>query len=291
MNVLVALPHYFNEDDQGQYGSGRRGQQQARSLALIQCLSSLLALQKHEQDLILNIEKRGLQLTESTNQQKTTVELHLFTDGVHILKPALDMFGNQIKVHALNLDNSRHLPLKARDYLIEHGKNYDLCLYLEDDLIIRDSEFLAKQMWILQESKHRAVLMPHRTEWVPNGKGQRLMVDGPLRPGFIGRFCKPKVGAARGCYRGQEEIVFDQTDNPHSGLFCISGTQAKQLSQVKQPTDGFIGPLETAATLTVLQKYVVLKPTWKDRQFLWIEHGHPSFQNFCTTWRMVGEPL
>ena len=291
MNVLVALPHYFNEDDQGQYGSGRRGQQQARSLALIQCLSSLLTLQRHEQDLILNIDKRGLQLTESANHQKTTVELHLFTDGVHILKPALALFGNQIKLHALNLDNSRHLPLKARDHLIENGSAYDLCLYLEDDLIIRDSEFLAKQMWMLRASNHRAVLMPHRTEWVPNGNGQRLMVDGPLRPGFIGQFCKPKLGAARGCYRGQEEVVFDQTDNPHSGLFCISGTQAKQLSQVQQPTDGFIGPLETAATLTVLQKYTVLKPAWKDRHFLWVEHGHPSFRNYCTTWPMVGEPL
>lgn len=291
MNVLVALPHYYREVDQSQYGSGRRGQQQARSLALIQCLSSLLALQRHEQDLILNISERGIGRTIKSQHMRTRIELHLFTDGIHILKPALALFRNQVRIHSLDLNNSRHLPLKARDYLIEHGANYDMCLYLEDDLIIRDAEFLAKQQWMLQKSEHRTVLMPHRTEWVPGGNGKRLMVDGPLRPEFINRFCTPRLAVAKGRYQGEEEIVFDQTDNPHSGLFCISGTQAKQLAQIDQPTDGFIGPLETAATLTVLQKYVVLKPAWKNRQFLWVEHGHPSFQNYCKTWPMVGEPI
>jgi hypothetical protein len=46
------------------------------------------------------------------------------------------------------------------------------------------------------------------------------------------------------------------------------------------PTEGFIGPLETAATLTVLQHFPVLKPTIRQRNFLWVEHGHPSYEGY-----------
>jgi len=290
MNILVALPHYFNEVKQSNYGSGREGQKQARSLALIQCLSSLLALRREEHDLILNIAKRGIERTQKS-KSKTLLDIHLFTDGEHVLNPVLAIFEKAINVHTMNLENSRELPLKARDYLINQGHAYDLCLYLEDDLIIRDTEFLKKQHWLIHKSAHKAVLMPHRTEWVPKAKGQRLIVDGPLRPDFIQRFCKPKLAVARGIYQGQREVVFDQTDNPHSGLFCISGQQAGELAKIAQPNDGFISPLETAATLTVLQRYVVLKPSWNDRYFLWVEHGHPSFQGYSKSWPMVGDPV
>jgi len=290
MNILVALPHYFNEVNQSNYGSGRKGQGQARSLALIQCLSSLLALQKEGEDLILNIAKRGIEHTPKSNSE-TRIHIHLFTDGVHVLSPVLTMFKQSITVHQMDMENSKHIPLKARDYIINKGHAYDLCLYMEDDLIIRDLEFLEKQHWLIYRSEHKAVLMPHRTEWVPEKKGQRLIVDGPLRDGFIHRFCEPKLGVARGTYKGQQEIVFDQSNNPHAGLFCISGQQAAELAKLTQPKDGFIGPLETAATLTVLQKYVVLKPSWQDRYFLWVEHGHPSFQGYSKSWPMVGDPV
>ena len=290
MNVLVALPHYFKEADQVTYGSGRRGQRQARSLALIQCLSSLLALREQGNDLVLNISARALQETGPCRSQTVTLDIHMMTDGVNVIRPVLNLFEESINVHAVELDNSRHLPLKARDHLLQHGASYDLCLYLEDDLIIRDSEFLNKQHWLIQRSDHRAVLMPHRTEWVPGGKGQRLLVDGPLRPAFIRTFCTPTANAARGRFR-EREVVFDQTDNPHSGLFCISGTQARQLATLEQPTDGFVSPLETAATLTVLRHYMVLKPSWNDRDFLWIEHGHPSFLGCCSKWSKLDESV
>ena len=291
MNVLIALPHYFKEADQATYGSDRRGQRQARSIALIQCLSSLLAMRKNADDLILNIRAKGLQSTGSLSERReVTLEIHVFTDGINMISPVLNMFKESISVHTFELDNSRHLPLKARDHLVENGHAYDLCLYMEDDLIIRDSEFLDKQIWFIKESEHRAVLMPHRTEWVPNGNGQRLLVDGPLKKEFIERFYIPKCNAAQGVYKGRD-VVFDQSDNPHSGLFCISGVQAKLLATQEQPLHGFIGPLETAATLTVLRRYLVSKPAWKDRDFLWIEHGHPSFRGYCSKWQRLDDSI
>ena len=39
----------------------------------------------------------------------------------------------------------------------------------------------------------------------------------------------------------------------------------------------FVGPLETAATGTVWNHFPVWKTVWSDRDFLCLEHGHPSF--------------
>ena len=49
------------------------------------------------------------------------------------------------------------------------------------------------------------------------------------------------------------------------------------------PNDGFVSPLETAATLTVLQHFPVLKPAAPHQGFLAVEHGHPSFLSYLQT--------
>jgi hypothetical protein len=44
--------------------------------------------------------------------------------------------------------------------------------------------------------------------------------------------------------------------------------------------EGFIGPLETAATLTVLQHLEVLKPSLPHWRFLAVEHAHVAFVGY-----------
>jgi hypothetical protein len=44
-----------------------------------------------------------------------------------------------------------------------------------------------------------------------------------------------------------------------------------------------VGPLETAATLTVLHRYPVMKPSLECWKFLRVEHGHPSFLHYINT--------
>lgn len=296
LRVRVAIPHFFRETSGGTgYGSGRPGARFARSLALGRCLGALLALERSADDLVLNIGQRRLERSGALRRGERALgpialELHLFTCGDQRLQEVLEQFADRLRVHELGLEDPRQLPLATRDWLIQSDPLCDLVLYLEDDLVIGDPLFFDKQAWFLAGCRHQAVLMPHRYERIGGRNGQRLLVDGPLRPAFIRTFCTPTANAARGRFR-EREVVFDQTDNPHSGLFCISGTQARQLATLEQPTDGFVSPLETAATLTVLRHYMVLKPSWNDRDFLWIEHGHPSFQNYCNQWPKVGEPV
>lgn len=285
LRVRVAIPHYFRESAEGSgYGSGRPGATLARSIALARCLAGLLNLQRSASDLVLNIGERCINPTgPGTLQQPLPpleLELHVFSTDGQRLDAVLATFAGRLQLHDVALDDPRTLALAARDFLIHHCEPTDLSLYLEDDLVVHDSLFLDKQAWFLQAVQHRAVLMPHRYEPLPGRGGQRLLVDGPLRPDFIGRFTTPQPAVARGRFRGGEDVCFDRTANPHAGLFCVSGPQLEQLRRAELPREGFVGPLETAATLTVLAHFPVLKPSLAQRDFLWIEHGHPSFQNY-----------
>ena len=149
---------------------------------------------------------------------------------------------------------------------------------MEDDIVISDPLFLDKQLWFLERTNHRAVLMPHRFEPHPRDPEARLLVDGPLPDSLITPFYVPKTDIASGRFRTDlEPVSFDQSANPHSGCFVVDAEQIRHLRRQKLPKDGFVTPLETAATLTVLQHFLTLKPSEGHQRFLMVEHGHPSF--------------
>lgn len=289
VRVRVGIPHFFREDATSQgYGSSRPRARLERCLALARCLQALQTQERAHDDLVLHIGGRCLQPTPPLQRSEQlppalALEVHVFTDGSHRLEEVLRLFGGQIQVHSLDLEDPRQLPLACRDHLVAAEPVTDLTLYLEDDLVISDPLFFDKQRWFLDRSGGRAVLMPHRYELLPGGSGRRLLVDGPLRPGFIGRFCQPKDAAASARFLDGQRVSFDRTANPHSGLFCVSAEQIQQLRQTMLPRQGFVTPLETAATLTVLQKFAVLKPSLAHRAFLWVEHSHPSFLGMLGT--------
>ncbi len=293
LQVRVVMPHYFRERPEGNgYGSSRRGQRLARGLALGRALSGLIALQRSERDLVLNIDRRWLDPTPPAQMAgrmlpPLRLELNVFTHDGQALEEILALFGGQLRLHAVELEDPRTLALAARDFLIQADPPADLNLYLEDDLVINDPLFLDKQLWFLERCSHQAVLMPHRQETIPGRDGKRLLVDGPLRDAFIGRFTRPQPAIARGRFWTGEEVSFDRTANPHSGLFCLSRPQLERLRATTLPTEGFIGPLETAATLTVLRHFSVMKPSLADRHFLRVEHGHPSFTSYASQWSIA----
>ena len=290
LQVRIGIPHFFRETEGGSgYGSGRPGQRLTRCLALSRCLGSLLGLRRSPSDALLHIG--GQRIDHWSNPRDVLqrfdcieIDLHVFTDGEHRLEDALALHAGRIQVHDVQLENPRHLPLATRNWLIQQEPTADLTLYLEDDLVITDPLFLDKQHWFLNRTDEQLVLMPHRFEPIASGPQARLLVDGPLRPEFIGRFCTPQANAVRGRFDPQgAEISFNITDNPHAGCFVLGPKQVAHLRQQALPNDGFVSPLETAATLTVLQHFPVLKPAAPHQGFLTVEHGHPSFLSYLQT--------
>lgn len=283
--VRVAIPHFFREGPgtvRGTYGSGRPGNRLARSISLGRCLGSVLGLGRDCRDWILNIAERHLELSPITSLRGLAgvrVELHLFTCGDHCLSEVVDLFAPRLQWHRLELADPRQLPLEAVRWLLSMQPAPDLCLYLEDDLVLADPRYLDKLAWFYERTDHRFVLMPHRLEPSVANAPRRLFVDGPIKP----RDQQTPVWAgeealgAEGRFWDGQQISFVEASNPHSGTFCLSRPQLATVCASAWPPPRFIGPLETAATGIVLPHFPVLKPSWACRDFLSIEHANPSF--------------
>jgi hypothetical protein len=291
LRLRVAIPHFFREgasEASGGYGSGRRSNRLPRSLSLARCLGSVLGLNRARHDWILNIAERQLELTPApalAGLPSLQVEMHLFVCGEHWLREVVELFEPRLVLHQLELADPMQLPLAAVRQLLDMAPPADLQLYLEDDLVVQDLRYADKLAWFHHRTAHRFVLMPHRMEPSVANAPQRLFVDGPIKSVRQGEpvWASEEQVVACGRFWDGQEISFMAASNPHSGSFCLSEPQLEQLRTAPWPPAPFVGPLETAATGTVLGHFPVLKPSWACRDFLTLEHGNPSFL------RLLGE--
>lgn len=286
--IRAVIPHYFKAGANPTYGSGREGVCLARNVALLRCLHGLWGLRNHSQDLQLNLIKAEGELLPPQTLQggplPMEVEIHVFVNRDDYLSEALELFQPSFQLHQLDLEDPRHLALKARDFLIEHSQPLDLNLYLEDDLVIHDRLLPEKILWMAECSDHKAVLFPHRYEMLRTPlREPKLFVDGIIDPDDICHWHEPSENVASGKFRGTLQVSFDKPLNPHAGFFGISREQLQVLALgPKLPEAGFIGPLETAATYSFSKNFTILKPSWIHREFLEVEHSHPSFLGYLS---------
>lgn len=295
--VRVGIPHFFREDGGGPgNGSRRPGARRSRALAMERCLAGLQRLCRGGRDAVLHIGDHAIDHLPPEEGlpplPPLRLEIVVCSDGQHLLEEVLREVQGPIRLETLRPNDPVLLPLACRDLLIHSDPIADLTLYLEDDLVIDDAEYVDKQLWFLHQSEHRLSLMPHRFERVDQNGFGRLLVDGPLRQDDIRRFCEPRTDVARGHYRDQGPLSFDISANPHAGTFALSRPQVEHLRRQTLARSGFVGPIETASTLTVLQFFPVLKPSLRHRSFLSIEHAHPSFLPYLSQFphRAAGGP-
>lgn len=285
MRLRVVVPHFFregNSDNDGGYGSGRRGNRLPRSLSLARCLGSVLALNRAPRDWILNLAERQLELTSTSTAaglQALQVEMHVFVNGDDWLQDVLEVYAQRLHLHRMDLEDPRQLPLTAVRNLIDMDSPADLSMYLEDDLVIQDSRYADKMSWFLERTNHRYALMPHRYEPTVANAPQRLCVDGPIKSvdQIQPVWASDEAIVASGRFWDGQEVSFCAASNPHSGSFCVSDIQLEQLRKAEWTPVSFVGPLETAATGSIMNNFPILKPSWACREFLMLEHGNPSF--------------
>ena len=293
MHVRAVIPHYFQELKDGEqvqigegFGSRQRGARQRRTVALQRCLSGLINLQRSRLQLILDLKQAQPSSFEmrpmSGLQDELSVEIVV---AIHTQETCLDdvLLANYAHLRVLPCPNidPRYLGFAARDYLLHHPQPADLNLYLEDDLVVHDSFLIDKLLWIAEVTDHSSVLMPHRYELLPSEyRCSRLLIDGKIPSEFMSAWHVPCENVFSSQFLDHGVITFDRPSNPHSGFFALSRAQAEQLSEVALPVEGFNGPLETAATLTVGKYFQILKPCLHQALFCWIEHGSPSFLGY-----------
>lgn len=292
--VRVAIPHFCRiaDNDGDGYGSSRSDAALFRAVALSRCLGAVLSLARAGKEEILGIAEANILKTPHSvvpGQQASglVIDCHVFVCGDDYLGDALKAFERRITVHHLSLDDPRRLPFAARDFLLndDAAGEADLSLYLEDDLVIQDRLYLDKLLWFYQKSENQFGLMPHRYELTGHHLTPRLFVDGPIDPSVLPEHQQPAGSVAGGVFAGVERIQFDIAVNPHSGSFSLSAVQRRKIVAAGVADEGFVGPLETVATNTVLQHFSVMKPAWANRDFLLLEHAHPSFLAARARWR------
>lgn len=286
MRLRVGIPHFFRDEGstgiQNGYGSCRHGNRFARCMALARCLGSVLALNRSSSDIILNHAESQLEFTPAsslTGLPDILVEVHLFVCGDNYLQEVVDQYSSRMHIHSLNLDDPRNLPLATVRQLLDFPDVSDYSMYLEDDLVIQDCHYLDKIAWFCSQLEHHFVLMPHRREPTVSNSPKHLYVDGPIKPSHQAEsvWANDETVKAQIRFWNGEVITFAEASNPHSGSFCISNQQTDLLRSVAWPPSEFVGPLETAATGTVMSVLQILKPTWNFREFLTLEHSNPSF--------------
>ena len=288
ITVRAVVPHYFAEASSpvreigAGFGSRQPGGRLARSIALSRCLHGLLNLRRSIKDLQLDFRTAvGIATPASTESSELKLEVVVVVNQGACLLDVIAPFAPQVQVLQCDLDDPRELGLAARDWLISHPSPADLNLYLEDDLVIQDHLFVDKILWMAHRSNHQCVLLPHRYELTRRTDlPPRLLIDGAIDHDAIVAWHRPYAGFASGEFRGQQGLKFDSPSNPHSGCFGISRPQLLVLRERELPRDGFVGPLETAATYTVGCAFRLLKPALVNRRFLMIEHAHPSYLGY-----------
>jgi hypothetical protein len=80
----------------------------------------------------------------------------------------------------------------------------------------------------------------------------------------------------------EQAVSFKRPLNPHSGCFFLNAEQMEYWAKQPYFLDrdcGFIGPLESAASLGIMKTFKIYKPTASHANFLEIQHFGSGFIN------------
>jgi hypothetical protein len=199
--------------------------------------------------------------------------------------------GGQHLLEQVNVDSRlyHHHPTQAEPKLLgyecqavlrDRWGNYDWYGYLEDDLILHDPWLFVKLAWFSALAGPDALLLPNRFERGPDPLVGKAYLDGDLPPRLTERFQDVRVTPElRGTVLGMP-LVLRRTLNPHSGCYFLTAEQMARWMRQHHFLDrsaAFVGPLESAATLGIMQTFRIYKPVRENASFLEIEHFGTAF--------------
>jgi len=276
MRILLAIVHFWNPSGGGRHQS-LRPDPQPRIEALQQQLLSLRRLGSSQAYLHLADRACYPANTDLSNE----ITIRLVTDGEHHVIESLPTVFNHCFEHVItNPANGRMLGFEAQRVLADSlNEDFDFYGYLEDDLLIHDPCFFSKLNWFQQIMGSDCLLLPQRFEFSnePN-RVDRFYIDGPISQEELIKYVEP--GPVRLIRYPGGQLAFEPPLNPHSGCFILSHGQLQHW--VEQPwwqdgDDGFISPLESAATLGVAKSFNLFKPCLGNAGWFEIQHYGTNF--------------
>jgi hypothetical protein len=186
------------------------------------------------------------------------------------------------------------IPLHAQSLLRDRLGSYDFYCYMEDDLIIRDPAFFEKLLWFQRTFGPKTLLAPVRFELASTGTPAKVIIDPELPEDLTARFRRPgQKHEIAGIWNGRSQ-TFQLANNPHAGCFFL--TQQQMAYWVEQPSfddhdASWIGPMESAGTLSIGKVFDIYKPVRPDPFFLEVQHfGARYAAQFVPPGSRRGEP-
>jgi hypothetical protein len=276
--VLVTIPHYARPGgpaDGREHGSVT-ADPDARRRALTACLTGLHRLFNAPPWFIHHGCGRAHPAGPAVSY---ALDVVLCTTGGQHLLDSLPVAPNYYTHLATDVEPLL-LGFACHDVLRERLGDYDYYCYLEDDLILHDPSFLVKLAWFNRGVGDDKLLQPNRYEAGLNHLVPRVYVDGDLDPAVTAPFqnvADSDLVAAEAFGVG---VLFERTLNPHSGCFFLNARQMTHWAGQPHFGDraaGFIGPLESAATLGILRTFKVYRPAPANADFLEIEHAGTGY--------------
>jgi len=270
MRILFAIPHYYTAEGGGRHGSeGGDAERRARATRL--CLAALQQTFSESQG--LSDGRDGVRLHAANPDLRATITIALCTTGDSHLVPHLEGCPfNHIRTNA----EPMYLGFECHKVLRSGLDRYDWFGYLEDDLRLADGLFFQKLAWFNREFGDEAVLQANRFEIADEPAPYKLYIDGNLSDPTLTPALQQIeeerhiVATALG-----ERLVFQRVDNPHSGCFFVNAAQLAHWAaqpDFAAPSSRLFGPLESAATLGIIQYFRAYKPARENAAFLEIEH-------------------
>lgn len=272
MRLLATIPHYYRATPgEGFYGSELDGRA-VRVAAVTRCLAALH--QAFGRQALLS----GVTPVAANGAMGFDLDVVVVTSG-----------GDHL-VRELPRALFRHLPLGvpgrelgfACHKLMQYGAAaYDWFAYLEDDIEVSDALLFDKLAWFNKQFSAAqpgggVLLQPNRFELADDLNVMKLYIDGGMmEPGEALRFQDIAVRPRLAAEAFGRLVAFQRVPNVHAGCFFLDGPQMRRLAADPAfgvPTDAFIGPLESAATLPVMRCFDVYKPARENAAFLEVRH-------------------
>lgn len=297
MKILVTIPHYYDPQARASFGS-MRPDDGARARALT---AQILTLHEHfgRGQIAINPYSPPPQTVNYFNGTlQNEVKIIVVTEGEkHILRQIshiAHLFEN------IATDRAQYEPpflgIKCREVLREihraSPQPFDFYGFMEDDLIIHDPFFFDKLRFFSQNFGDDCLLQPNRFELESSGSlegkrptpmGIKFYCDGgsehldfshvhPLmRPSDASEVLTVSVMG--------RPVKFRRALNPHSGCYFLNPAQMRMFMEAPyflEKSAEFIGPLESAATLGIMKRFIVYKAHADNANFLEIQHYDPG---------------
>lgn len=279
MKILVAIVHHWNPEGGGRHAS-LRSNPQPRILALQEQLLCLLRMANHQGA----IDIGSMTVSNANHAIRHVFDLRVVTDGVHTVLNYLPSSVRSLLHEEIRSPlTPKHLGFEAQKILADNIDNdFDLLVYLEDDLLIQDPYFFHKIIWFSRQFGLEYLLLPQRMEISGSPHVvDRLFIDGALPSEELPRVISdPPPALAIELPTGT--TYFESPRNPHAGCFALTPEQMKRWVDDDCWQDGdcsYVSPLESAATLGLIKMFRLYKPAFACASWLEIQHWGSSFSS------------